>query len=45
MRGLFSFLYGAAAYATCLAALLYFVGFSGNLPAPKSVDEARQHPG
>jgi protein-S-isoprenylcysteine O-methyltransferase Ste14 len=38
MRGLFSFLYGVAAYATCLAALLYFVGFSGNLLVPKSVD-------
>jgi protein-S-isoprenylcysteine O-methyltransferase Ste14 len=38
MRGLFSFLYGVAAYAACLAALLYFVGFSGNLLVPKSVD-------
>ncbi|HEX3140583.1 MAG TPA: hypothetical protein VHQ87_11045 [Rhizobacter sp.] len=38
MRGLFSFLYGVAAYAAGLVALLYFVGFSGNLLVPKSVD-------
>lgn len=38
MRGLFSFLYGAAAYAAFQAAQLYLVGFSGNLLVPKSVD-------
>jgi methanethiol S-methyltransferase len=38
MRGLFSFLYGGTAYAACLVALLYFIGFSGNLLVPKSVD-------
>jgi methanethiol S-methyltransferase len=38
MRGLFSFLYGVAAYVACLVALLYFVGFSGNLLVPRSVD-------
>jgi methanethiol S-methyltransferase len=38
MRGLFSFLYGGIAYAACLVALLYFIGFSGNLLVPKSVD-------
>jgi protein-S-isoprenylcysteine O-methyltransferase Ste14 len=38
MRGLLSFLYGVAAYVGCLAALLYFVGFSGNLLVPRSVD-------
>ena len=38
MRGLVSFLYGVAAYVACLAALLYFIGFSGNLLVPKSVD-------
>ena len=38
MRGLFSFLYGVAAYLVCLAALLYFIGFSGNLLVPRSVD-------
>ena len=29
---------GVAAYVACLAALLYFVAFSGNLLVPKSVD-------
>jgi protein-S-isoprenylcysteine O-methyltransferase Ste14 len=38
MRGLLSFLYGLAAYVACVAALLYFIGFSGNLLVPKSVD-------
>lgn len=38
MRGLLSFLYGLAAYLACVAALLYFIGFSGNLLVPKSVD-------
>jgi protein-S-isoprenylcysteine O-methyltransferase Ste14 len=38
MRGLISFLYGGTAYAACLVALLYFIGFSGNLLVPKSVD-------
>lgn len=38
MRGLLSFLYGVAAYVVCLAALLYFIGFSGNLLVPRSVD-------
>jgi len=38
MRGLLSFLYGVAAYMACLATLLYFIGFSGNLLVPKSVD-------
>lgn len=38
MRALFSFLYGVAAYVACLATLLYFIGFSGNLLVPKSVD-------
>ncbi|MFN0300933.1 MAG: methanethiol S-methyltransferase [Burkholderiales bacterium] len=38
MHGLLSFLYGVAAYVACLATLLYFIGFSGNLLVPKSVD-------
>jgi len=38
MRGLLSFLYGVAAYVACLATQLYFIGFSGNLLVPKSVD-------
>jgi methanethiol S-methyltransferase len=39
MRGLLSFLYGVAAYVACLAALLYFIAFSGNLLVPRSVDD------
>ncbi len=38
MRALLSFVYGVAAYVACLAALLYFIGFSANLLVPKSVD-------
>jgi len=38
MRGVFSFLYGLVAYVAGMASLLYFVGFSGNLLVPKSVD-------
>jgi protein-S-isoprenylcysteine O-methyltransferase Ste14 len=38
MSALFSFLYGVAAYAGGFAALLYFIGFSGNLLVPRSVD-------
>ena len=38
MRGLLCFLYGVAAYTVCLAALLYLIGFSGNLLVPRSVD-------
>lgn len=45
MRGLLSFFYGLAAYSACLAALLYFIGFSGNLLVPKSVDVGTGAPG
>ena len=45
MRGLLSFLYGLAAYAACLATLLYLIGFSGNLLVPKSVDLGGGAPG
>ena len=38
MRGILSFLYGVSAYVACVAALLYFIAFSGNLVVPKSVD-------
>lgn len=38
MRALPSFLYGLLAYLASAATLLYFIGFSGNLWVPKSVD-------
>ena len=38
MGAVFSFLYGVMAYAACLAALLYLIGFSGGLLVPRSVD-------
>ena len=38
MRGLLSFFYGVAAYVACLFALVYSIGFSGNLFVPRSVD-------
>ena len=38
MRGLLTFVYGVAAYLVCQAVLLYFVGFSGDLLVPRSVD-------
>jgi protein-S-isoprenylcysteine O-methyltransferase Ste14 len=38
MRAISSFLYGLAAYAACLVALLYLIGFSGDLLVPRSVD-------
>ena len=38
MGAIVSFLYGVAAYATGVAALLYLIGFSGGVLAPKSVD-------
>ncbi|MEO8020463.1 methanethiol S-methyltransferase [Polaromonas sp.] len=44
MRGLFSFLYGVVAYVAGMAALLYFVGFSGNLLVPRSVDVGASAP-
>ena len=44
MRRLVSFIYGLAAYLACLAALLYFIGFSGNLLVPTSVDSAAGAP-
>jgi methanethiol S-methyltransferase len=44
MRGLLSFLYGVAAYVAGVATLLYFIGFSGNLLVPKSVDVGTSAP-
>ena len=44
MRGLLSFLYGVAAYAACLAILMYLIGFSGNVLVPRSVDVGSSRP-
>ena len=38
MRALLSVLYGLAAYLAFSATLLWFIGFSGNLLVPKSID-------
>ncbi len=38
MGAFFSFLYGLVAYASCLATLLYAIGFVGNVLVPKSID-------
>ena len=35
---MFSFLYGLIAYAACLGALLFLIGFSGDVLVPRSVD-------
>lgn len=38
MRASLCFLYGLTAYVACQAVLLYFIGFSGDLLVPRSVD-------
>jgi protein-S-isoprenylcysteine O-methyltransferase Ste14 len=38
MGAIFSFLYGLIAYAESVGALLYLIGFSGDLLVPRSVD-------
>jgi len=38
MSAIFSFLYGLIAYAACLGALVYLIGFSGDVLVPRSVD-------
>lgn len=44
MRGLILFVYGLTAYLAGVAALLYFIGFSGNLLVPKSIDSGPTSP-
>ena len=44
MAGLASVTYGIVAYATFLAAVLYAIGFVGNLVAPKSIDSGAAGP-
>ncbi len=38
MGAFLSFLYGLVAYGVSVAALLYLIGFSGNVLVPKSID-------
>lgn len=44
MGALICFLYGVASYAACLAALLYLVAFTGDLPVPLTVDRGPAAP-
>ena len=44
MGALMGFLYGIVAYVSCLTALLYLIGFSGNLFVPTSVDRGMAVP-
>lgn len=44
MAGLVAVLYGIAAYGVALLALLYLVGFTGNLIVPKSIDSGGTEP-
>jgi methanethiol S-methyltransferase len=41
---MFSFLYGLIAYAACLGALLFLIGFSGDVLVPRSVDSGPAAP-
>jgi len=44
MNRIFSFLYGTASYAACLATFLYLAGFVGNFGVPKSMDSPADGP-
>jgi protein-S-isoprenylcysteine O-methyltransferase Ste14 len=44
MAGLFAVLYGIVAYGVTLVALLYLIGFTGNLIVPKSIDSGTAGP-
>ena len=44
MKRVFTFLYGAASYAVCLATFLYLAGFIGNFAVPKSLDSPATGP-
>jgi len=44
MRATLSLLYGLAAYTACLAAILYLIGFSGDVLVPRAVDSGPAAP-
>ena len=44
MAGLVAVLYGVVAYGITLIALLYLIGFTGNLVVPKSIDSGAAGP-
>ena len=44
MAGLVAVLYGIVAYGVTLVALLYLMGFTGNLVVPKSIDSGAAGP-
>ena len=44
MAGLVAVLYGVVAYSITLIALLYLIGFTGNLVVPKSIDSGAAGP-